>query len=225
VGACVGVKGSRVQMIVRELENEKIDIVPFNPNPRLFITSALVPAQVQSVNLDEEQKKATVTVKKGNLSLAIGKRGQNARLAANLTGWKLEIHSEAEEPRVAPSESENQSKYLEDFLSQVDGWPDHLTEVLVASPFNTVAALADADFDELVNVLEGDQELASTLIQDARSFEESYHEMIESYREMTQTQYGDESKAEGEPVEGEAQPEPAAEEAAPAEEESSEKQQ
>ncbi len=220
VGACVGVKGSRVQMIVRELENEKIDIVPFNPNPRLFITSALVPAQVQSVSLDEEQKKATVTVKKGNLSLAIGKRGQNARLAANLTGWKLEIHSEAEEPKVAPSESENVRKYLEDFLSQVDGWPDHLTEALVASPYNSVAALADADYDELVAVLEGDQDLASTLITDARAFEESYQEMIESYREMTQTQYGDESKAAGEPEEGEAQPEPAGN---PAEDESAEK--
>src|SRR5690606_39513514 len=78
VGACVGVKGSRVQMIVRELENEKIDIVPYSEDPRQFIAAALGQAQIQSITIDEKAKKADVVVKEGNLSLAIGKRRQNA---------------------------------------------------------------------------------------------------------------------------------------------------
>ncbi len=96
VGTCVGVKGSRVQTVVRELEGEKIDLLPWNPDPALFIANALQPATVVRVNIDEENDGAEVVVPDDQLSLAIGRRGQNARLAAKLTGWKVDIKSESE---------------------------------------------------------------------------------------------------------------------------------
>lgn len=94
VGACVGPKGSRVRMIVDELEGEKIDIVDFNEDPVIFIKNALSPAKVLKVLTDEERKFALIVVPNDQLSLAIGKEGQNARLAAKLTGWKIDIKSE-----------------------------------------------------------------------------------------------------------------------------------
>jgi len=96
VGACVGVKGSRVQAVVRELRGEKIDIIAWNSDPRVFIGEALNPAAVEKVGIDEEKKTALVVVSDHQLSLAIGKNGQNVRLAAKLTGWKIDIMGESE---------------------------------------------------------------------------------------------------------------------------------
>jgi N utilization substance protein A len=96
VGTCVGVKGSRVQMVVRELEGEKIDLLEWNPDAAIFIANALQPAIVVRVNTNEENESAEVVVPDSQLSLAIGRRGQNARLAARLTGWKIDIKSESE---------------------------------------------------------------------------------------------------------------------------------
>jgi transcription antitermination factor NusA-like protein len=96
VGTCVGVKGSRVQMVVRELEGEKIDLLEWNPDAAIFIANALQPAIVIRVNTNEENESAEVVVPDSQLSLAIGRRGQNARLAARLTGWKIDIKSESE---------------------------------------------------------------------------------------------------------------------------------
>ena len=96
VGACVGIKGSRVQAVVRELRGEKIDIVPWTSDPRVFIAEALNPARIEKVGVDEEKKSALVVVADSQLSLAIGKNGQNVRLAARLTGWKIDIISATE---------------------------------------------------------------------------------------------------------------------------------
>ncbi len=96
VGACVGVKGSRVQAIVRELHGEKIDIIPWTNDPRVFIGEALNPASIEKVGIDEHKKSALVVVADSQLSLAIGKNGQNVRLAAKLTGWKIDIISSTE---------------------------------------------------------------------------------------------------------------------------------
>lgn len=96
VGACVGIKGSRVQAIVRELKGEKIDIIPWTTDPRVFIGEALNPASIEKVGIDEEKKAALVVVADSQLSLAIGKNGQNVRLAAKLTGWKIDIISVSE---------------------------------------------------------------------------------------------------------------------------------
>ena len=96
VGACVGPRGSRVRMVVSELRGEKIDIIPFNDEPARFVAKALSPARVREVLVDDENKQATVVVPDDQLSLAIGKEGQNARLAARLTGWRVDIKSETE---------------------------------------------------------------------------------------------------------------------------------
>src|SRR3954452_12541349 len=96
VGACVGPRGSRVRMVVSELRGEKIDIIPWNPEPARFVAKALSPARVREVLVDDETKEATVVVPDDQLSLAIGKEGLNARLAARLTGWKIDIQSETE---------------------------------------------------------------------------------------------------------------------------------
>ncbi len=96
VGACVGPRGSRVRMVVSELRGEKIDIIPFDDEPARFVAKSLSPARVREVLLDDEQREATVVVPDDQLSLAIGKEGQNARLANRLTGWKIDIKSETE---------------------------------------------------------------------------------------------------------------------------------
>ncbi|MCA1958923.1 MAG: transcription termination factor NusA [Nitrospira sp.] len=96
VGACVGVKGSRVQAVVRELRGEKIDIITWTQDPRVFIAEALNPATIEKVGIDEEKKSALVVAADSQLSLAIGKNGQNVRLAARLTGWKIDIISATE---------------------------------------------------------------------------------------------------------------------------------
>jgi N utilization substance protein A len=96
VGACVGIKGSRVQAVVRELRGEKIDIIAWTSDARVFIAEALNPATIEKVGIDEEKKSALVVVADSQLSLAIGKNGQNVRLAAKLTGWKIDIISATE---------------------------------------------------------------------------------------------------------------------------------
>jgi N utilization substance protein A len=96
VGACVGPRGSRVRMVVSELRGEKIDIIPWNPEPARFVAKALSPARVREVLVDDETKEATVVVPDDQLSLAIGKEGLNARLAARLTGWRIDIVSETD---------------------------------------------------------------------------------------------------------------------------------
>ena len=96
VGSCVGQKGVRIQNIINELNGEKIDVIEWNEDPSIFIASALLPAEVMAVDINEEEKQARVIVEDGQLSLAIGKSGQNARLAAKLTGWKIDIKSETQ---------------------------------------------------------------------------------------------------------------------------------
>ena len=96
VGACVGPRGSRVRMVVSELRGEKIDIIPYNDEPARFVAKALSPARVREVLVDDDGRQATVVVPDDQLSLAIGREGQNARLAARLTGWRVDIRSETE---------------------------------------------------------------------------------------------------------------------------------
>src|SRR5207253_5577446 len=96
VGACVGPRGSRVRMVVSELRGEKIDIIPWNDEPARFVAKALAPAKVREVYVDDDAQQATVVVPDGELSLAIGKEGLNARLAHRLTGWRIDIVSETE---------------------------------------------------------------------------------------------------------------------------------
>ena len=121
VGACVGIKGSRVQAIVRELKGEKIDIIPWTTDPRVFIGEALNPASIEKVGVDEEKKAALVVVADSQLSLAIGKNGQNVRLAAKLTGWKIDIISVSEyEKEKLEREREIKAALAEETAAQLE---------------------------------------------------------------------------------------------------------
>jgi N utilization substance protein A len=116
VGACVGPRGSRVRMVVSELRGEKIDIIPYNDEPARFVAKALSPARVREVLVDDDGKQATVIVPDDQLSLAIGREGQNARLAARLTGWRVDIRSETEF-----SKQETEGGYDDDGAEDVGG--------------------------------------------------------------------------------------------------------
>lgn len=180
VGACVGMKGSRVQMIVRELDNEKIDIVPYSPIPENFITSALNPATIVNIRLHSIERRAEVVVERDSLSKAIGKRGQNAKLAAKLTGWKIDISEQEEAETIARMEQIN-LQYLEDFLKQVEGIGDFIRAAIAKTPeFNSVEKLADAEPRDLLNFTNDKIEVAEKIVSGAQEY-------LEGLREMTTT--------------------------------------
>jgi len=178
VGACVGMKGNRVQMVVRELDGERIDIVPWDADQTKFIAAALSPAKVLNVVLDDTARSAEVLVAKGNLSLAIGKRGQNARLAAKLTGWKINIRSEEEDAEMATSlaTAEIDRRYLSDFLNQIDGLPAEAMQMFDRQEFNTVEKLASCDAEKLGRLL-NNPELGKNLKESAAEYQEALKEM------------------------------------------------
>lgn len=117
VGACVGVKGSRIHGIVRELHNENIDVINFTSNTKLFIQRALSPARITSINLDEENKKAEVYLQPDQVSLAIGKNGMNIKLASMLTGFTIDVFRE-----VGEDDPQDEDIYLDEFKDEIDGW-------------------------------------------------------------------------------------------------------
>ena len=150
VGACVGMRGSRVQAVVGELQGEKIDIVPWSSDTPTFTVNALAPAEVSKVVLDEEKKRMEVVVPEEQLSLAIGRRGQNVRLASMLTGWDIDILTEAEESSRRAEEFKTRSSLFMEALD-VDEVIAHL---LVAEGFTKVEEIAEAELSEL-NTIEG----------------------------------------------------------------------
>jgi len=180
VGACVGMKGSRVQMIVRELDNEKIDIVPYSPIAENFIRSALNPAQIVSIKLQPVEKRAEVVVERDSLAKAIGKRGQNAKLAAKLTGWKIDIAEQEEAETIARIELIN-LEYLEDFLTQVEGLPEIVRAAIAkSSDFNSVEKLADLSPKDLFNFTGDNVEMGERIIEGAQEYLEGLREMSRS---------------------------------------------
>lgn len=176
LGACVGMKGSRVQMVVRELENEKIDIVPWAQNQETLIASALNPAKIMRVDLNESEHRATVVVTQETLSLAIGKKGVNTRLASKLTGWKLDVRAQAPVEELH-KEEELQKRYLEDFLRQIEGLPIIAREALLKSSYNTVGKLAQCTPEQVLNFTNDDHDLATQLVEGAREYLEALLEM------------------------------------------------
>ena len=159
VGACVGMRGSRVQAVVAELQGEKIDIVPWSGDTPTFTVNALAPAEVSKVVLDEDKKRMEVVVPEEQLSLAIGRRGQNVRLASMLTGWDIDILTEAEESSRRAEEFKIRSSLFMEALD-VDEVIAHL---LVAEGFTKVEEIADAEMSEL-NTIEGfTEDVASEL--------------------------------------------------------------
>ncbi len=160
VGACVGMRGSRVQAVVGELGGEKIDIVPWSDNIASFVVNALQPASVVKVVLDEEKKRMDVVVPDEQLSLAIGRRGQNVRLASILTGWDIDILTEAEESTRRADEFKTRSAL---FIEALD-IDDVIAHLLVAEGFAKVEEIAEASIDEL-NQIEGFEEEISKELQ------------------------------------------------------------
>jgi len=147
VGACVGMRGMRVKNIVRELSGEKIDIVRWSDNIRTYISNALAPAKLKQVEADEETQSVRVTVEADQLSLAIGKRGQNARLTSKLTGWRVDVQKDEEsmdfEERVAVAVTQ---------LADVEGIGDEFAEKLVFSGFLTLEGILAAELSDLGSI-------------------------------------------------------------------------
>lgn len=167
VGACVGMKGSRVQNIVQELRGEKIDIVNWEEDQTRFVCNALAPAEISKVFVDEANKTMEVVVPDHQLSLAIGRKGQNVRLAAKLSGWKLDIVSES-------SSSQRTAEAIFN-LMLVPGMTETMAQNIYQSGFNSVQALADADFEDIMVIPGYDtEEKAQKLIDDATALLEKY---------------------------------------------------
>lgn len=175
VGACVGLKGSRVQAVVRELRGEKIDIIPWTDDPRVLISKALSPATVEKVGINKEAKSALVVVSDQQLSLAIGKKGQNVRLAAKLTGWDIDIISseEYEKERVAGTEKEmeatievEQTKKIP--LTELPGVGDKIAKLLEEAGYKTSEDILSCSIETLMNIPGIGEKTAHKIIQGAR---------------------------------------------------------
>src|SRR5437870_1336779 len=141
VGACVGLRGQRVKNIVRELNNEKVDIIRWDPNIRNFITNALSPAKLKAFEIDEARKRVKIMVSEDQLSLAIGKRGQNARLTSKLTGWQVDIDAE----HVAVIGFEEKMAKAVGALAAIPGITEEQARVLVKNGFPSLEALLQAE--------------------------------------------------------------------------------
>jgi N utilization substance protein A len=156
VGACVGLKGSRVQAVVQELRGEAIDIIPYHPDPARSIVHAIAPASVSRVYIDEHTHCMELIVPDEQLSKAIGRRGQNVRLAAQLTGWRVDIYSETRHSEL--------NELARGEFARLDGVDADTIELLIRHGFRTVKDLTDAEPYELASILDVEEEDAAALI-------------------------------------------------------------
>ncbi len=154
VGACVGVKGSRIHGIVRELRNENIDVINYTANPSLFIQRALSPAKVSSIRLDEEEKKAEVFLRPEEVSLAIGKNGLNIKLASMLTGYTIDVYRDTDD-------SYEEDIYLDDFKDEIDEW---VIEALKNVGFVTAKSVLNAPRDMIIEKADLEEETVDGIL-------------------------------------------------------------
>ena len=166
VGACVGMRGSRVQAVVNELQGEKIDIIPWSPDIATFVVNALAPAEVAKVVLDEDRERIEVVVPDAQLSLAIGRRGQNVRLASQLTGWDIDILTEQEESERRQTEFQNRTRIFIEALD-VD---EVVAQLLASEGFTSVEELALINPKEITSIEGFDEETAAELQSRARDY-------------------------------------------------------
>ena len=164
VGACVGMRGSRVQAVSNELAGERIDIVLWNDNPAQFVINAMSPAEVTSIVVDEDAHSMDIAVAEDNLSQAIGRGGQNVRLASQLTGWELNVMTEGQAE--AKSEAESQT-LLVMFMEQLDVDED-VAAILVQEGFSSVEEIAYVPVNEMMQIEEFDEEIVNELRNRAR---------------------------------------------------------
>ena len=166
VGACVGMRGSRVQAVVAELQGEKIDIIQWSPDEATFIVNALAPAEVTKVVLDEEDERVEVVVPDEQLSLAIGRRGQNVRLASQLTGWQIDIMTESQESERRQREFAERTTLFQEALD-VD---EVIAQLLVTEGFAAVEDVAYVEAEEIASIEGFDDDTAEELQARARDF-------------------------------------------------------
>jgi transcription termination/antitermination protein NusA len=178
VGACVGMRGSRVQAVVGELQGEKIDIIPWSHDPASFIVNALQPAEVAKVVLDEDAERIEVVVPDEQLSLAIGRRGQNVRLASQLTGWDIDILTEEEESQRRQKEFNERTELFMDALN-VD---EMVGQVLASEGFSQVEEVAYVDLDEIASIEGFDEDTAQELQTRAREHLDKLEAELEAKR-------------------------------------------
>src|SRR6201984_388738 len=180
VGACVGMRGSRVQAVVNELQGEKIDIIPWSPDIATFVVNALAPAEVAKVVIDEDRERIEGVVPDTNnqLSLAIGRRGQNVRLASQLTGWDIDILTEQEESERRQADFENSTRVFMESLN-VD---EVVGQLLASEGFTSVEELALVDIKDLAGIEGFDDETATELQNRAREYLERVETELENRR-------------------------------------------
>jgi N utilization substance protein A len=159
-------RGSRVQAVVGELQGEKIDIIPWSSDPATFVVNGLAPAEVSKVVMDEEQRRIEVVVPDDQLSLAIGRRGQNVKLASQLTGWEIDIMTEAEESERRQKETRERTELFKVALD-VD---DVIAHLLVAEGYAAVEDVADSAIEDLQTVEGFDEDIATELQRRAREY-------------------------------------------------------
>jgi len=159
VGACVGMKGSRVQNVVQELRGERIDIIPWSQDQAKYVCNALAPSKISRVYIDEENRHMEVVVADDQLSLAIGKKGQNVRLASKLTGWKIDIKSESRMEKIS-------SEILEKF-KELPSIGDVASRILYNEGFRSIKEVGEVDPEELARVLEIEKDKASEIVEGA----------------------------------------------------------
>ena len=176
VGACVGMRGSRVQAVVSELQGEKIEIIPWTDDPVTFVINALAPAVPSKVVMDEDANRMEVVIPDDQLSLAIGRRGQNVRLASQLTGWFVDILTEAEESEKRQEEFSERSKI---FIEALD-IDDVIAHLMVSEGFVTISDIAEASLEELMSIEGFDEDISSELSARAQNFVKMENQRIDS---------------------------------------------
>ena len=164
VGACVGMRGSRVQAVSNELAGERVDIIPWNENPAQFVINAMAPAEVVSILVDEDAHSMDVAVVEDQLSQAIGRNGQNVRLASQLTGWELNVMSESAAAKKSQTEAQSTQKLFMEYLD-VD---EEIAAILVQEGFSTIEEVAYVPEKELLTIEEFDEVLVNELRQRAK---------------------------------------------------------
>jgi N utilization substance protein A len=162
VGACVGMKGTRVQAVVQELRGEKIDIVHWIPDQAEYVCRALAPAKVSKIIIDDDEHSMEVIVPDDQLSLAIGKKGQNVRLASRLTGWRIDVRSEAE--------AEEETRRARQSIGAIPGINDLVAELLYQAGFKSAEEIAESELEEILDIEGVSQEKAEALHKSAQEF-------------------------------------------------------
>ena len=171
VGACVGIRGSRVQGIVRELNNERIDVIQWSADPETFVSQSLAPAKIIHIDTNSQDKTMDVVVGDDKLSLAIGKAGQNARLASKLTGWKINILSETDYKQNKKKKQEEEETAVSE-LSQLSGVGEKLAEKIKEAGYNSLADLAETTVEDLTQIEGIGEKKAVKLIEQAKASQE-----------------------------------------------------